>query len=91
MHYLGIDVAKAKLECSLLIDVDQHTRKSTSVAHSPAGIADVLTWISPHTLHPAQRHAVMEAPGVYHERAAATVHDAGVTVSIAKWLSTQGN
>ena len=39
MHYLGIDVAKAKLECNLLIDVGQHTRKSTSVAHSrPASL-----------------------------------------------------
>ncbi len=83
MHYLGIDVAKAKLDCSLLIDVDQNKRKSKSVANSPTGIADLLTWISKQNIHPAQLHAVMEATGVYHERAAATLHDAGVTVSIA--------
>lgn len=82
MYYLGIDVAKAKLDCSLLIDVDSNKRKFKSVANSPSGIAMLLDWATKQSILSTELHVVMEATGIYHEQAAITLHDAGVTVSI---------
>lgn len=80
--YLGIDVAKAKLDCSLLLDAERLKRKSKSVANNAAGIRDLLAWIGQQGVDVAQLHVVMEGTGVYHEPAALALCDAGVTVSI---------
>jgi transposase len=82
MHYLGIDVAKAKLDCSLLIDAEGNKRKLKSVANSPEGITALLGWLTKQSIFPAGLHVVMEATGIYHEQAAIILHDADVTVSI---------
>lgn len=81
MLYLGIDVAKAKLDCSLL-DPSTGKRKAKSVANSHAGVNDLLTWLHKQHATPATLHAILEGTGVYHELAALVLHDAGVTVSI---------
>ena len=39
MHHLGIDVAKAKLDCCLLVGIEKNKTKSKSVKNSPEGIA----------------------------------------------------
>lgn len=83
MFYLGVDVSKAKLDCSLLLDAASAKRKSKSVANSKAGIADLLAWADKQGVLPADLHAVMEGTGVYHEQAAIALCDAGVTVTIA--------
>jgi hypothetical protein len=44
MRYLGMDVAKAKLDC-LLLNENGDKGKSKSVANSRTGIADFLIWI----------------------------------------------
>ena len=82
MIYLGIDVSKAKLDCSLLLDAASTKRKSKSAANSKTGIADLLKWTAKQGAQPADLHAVMEGTGVYHEEAAIALYDAGVTVSI---------
>jgi transposase len=82
MHYLGMDVAKAKLDCSLLLDIDSNKRQLKSVANSPAGITALLSWTTKQGILSAELHVVMEATGIYHEQAALNLHDAGVTVSI---------
>lgn len=82
MFYIGIDVSKAKLDCSLLLEVDRLKRKSKSVANSKSGVSDLLDWAAKHGALPAELHAVMEGTGVYHEQAALALCDAGVTVSI---------
>lgn len=82
MHYLGIDVAKAKLDCSLLLDPTSGKRKAKSVANSKAGVHDLLLWLSKQGIEPATSHAILEGTGVYHEQAAIALCDAGVTVSI---------
>lgn len=82
MIYLGIDVSKAKLDCSLLLDAASTKRKSKSVANSKAGITDLLEWTGKQGVQPVDPHAVMEGTGVYHEQAAIALCDAGVTVSI---------
>jgi transposase len=81
MFYLGIDVAKAKLDCCLL-DEAEGKRKSKTVANSRTGIAALLEWTSKQGVPQQQLHAVMEATGVYHEQAAMTLVDAGIRVSI---------
>ena len=82
MFYIGIDVSKAKLDCSLLLEVERLKRKSKAVANSKSGVSDLLDWAAKHGALPAELHAVMEGTGVYHEQAALALCDAGVTVSI---------
>lgn len=82
MRYLGMDVAKAKLDCCLLLEEDSDKRKTKSVANSRHGVVDLLAWIGKHHVSPDELHVIMEGTGVYHEQAALALADAGVTVSI---------
>lgn len=82
MIYLGMDVAKAKLDCCLLLDDAGSKRKTKVVQNSKAGIADLLSWIAKQHVSAGELHVVMEGTGVYHEQAALALADAGVTVSI---------
>jgi transposase len=82
MFYLGMDVAKAKLDCCLLLDEASAKRKTKVVNNTRSGIADLLAWIAKQQVSSQQLHVVMEATGVYHEQAALALADAGITVSI---------
>lgn len=82
MRYLGMDVAKAKLDCCLLLEEGSDKHKTKSVANSRLGVADLLVWIGKHHVSPADLHVIMEGTGVYHEQAALALADAGVAVSI---------
>jgi transposase len=92
MFYLGIDVAKAKLDCCLLIDEQAQRKRNKSVTNNANGISQLLAWLakqlpeqppsqSPDTV-PQHIHAIMESTGTYHQQAAALLHRAGVQVSI---------
>lgn len=83
MHHLGIDVAKAKLDCCLLVGIEKNKTKSKSVKNSPEGIADLLTWITKQNILHTDVQVVVEATGVYHEQAATQLHEAGITVVVA--------
>jgi len=82
MFFIGIDVSKAKLDCSLLLDVASSKRRTKTVANSKAGIADLLAWCTKQHAANHELHAILEGTGVYHEQAALALTDAGVTVSI---------
>ena len=82
MFYLGMDVAKAKLYCCLLLDEAAGRRKTKVVSNTRSGIVDLLAWVVKQGGLPEQLHTVMEATGVYHEQAALALADAGVMVSI---------
>jgi transposase len=82
MFFIGIDVSKAKLDCSLLLDAASTKRRAKSVANSRTGVAELLAWCSKHNADPSELHAILEGTGVYHEQAALALTDAGVTVSI---------
>jgi len=82
MFYLGIDVAKAKLDCCLLRQDAPGKRKSKVVANSVAGIAELLRWLVNQDVRPEATHALLEGTGVYHETAATALHEKGLTVSI---------
>ncbi|RFC40893.1 MAG: Transposase, partial [Candidatus Nitrotoga sp. CP45] len=82
MFYLGMDVAKAKLDCCLLLDEASGKRKIKVVKNTQSGIVDLLAWVAKQNVSPETLHIVMEATGIYHEQAAMTLGDAGVMVSI---------
>lgn len=70
MFYLGIDVAKAKLDCCLLLDEAGGKRKTKVVPNSKAGIAILLEWTANQNVLVSALHVIMEATCVYHEQAA---------------------
>jgi len=82
MFYLGMDVAKAKLDCCLLLDESASRRKTKVVNNTKSGIVDLLAWSAKQNVSPEELHVVMEATGIYHEQAALALTDAGITVSI---------
>lgn len=82
MFYLGMDVAKAKLDCCLLLDEASGKRKTKVVKNTQSGIVDLLAWVVKQNVSPETLHIVMEATGIYHEQAAMALADAGVMVSI---------
>lgn len=82
MFFIGIDISKAKLDCSLLLDVASAKRRAKSVANSKTGVSELLIWCAKQQATPQELHAILEGTGVYHEQAALALVDAGVTVSI---------
>jgi transposase len=82
MFFIGIDVSKAKLDCSLLLEVARSKRRAKTVANSKAGITDLLAWCTKQQVANHELHAILEGTGVYHEQAASALTEAGVTVSI---------
>lgn len=82
MFYLGMDVAKAKLDCCLLLDEIGGKRKTKVIHNTPAGYLELLAWIAKQHIVPTELHAVMEATGVYHEPVALALTLASVRVSI---------
>lgn len=83
MFHLGIDVAKAKLDCYLLTQIAPLKGKAKVVTDTAKGLADLLVWLTKNHIPHDQLHVSMEATGVYHELAATLLHDAGACVSIA--------
>jgi len=81
MFYLGIDVSKAKLDCALQRP-DTDKRLNKTVANTPAGVNELLSWLQKHSVSKDQLHIIMEPTGVYHERAATALVDAGCTLSL---------
>jgi transposase len=83
MKYLGVDVSKDKLDCCLLHDAAETKRKAKVVENSVSGLATLLGFVEKEGILPDELHVIMEGTGVYHQLAAETLCDAGVTVSIA--------
>lgn len=79
MFYLGIDVAKAKLDCMLLDKSTGKLKSKGKIANTPAGFAELLDWLEKQKV--SKPHVVMEPTGTYHENAALALADAGLVVS----------
>lgn len=79
MYYLGVDVAKAKLDC-MLLDSSSSKMKSKSIANTSVGFVQLLEWLDKQKASKA--HVVMEPTGMYHENAALALADAGLVVSL---------
>jgi len=83
MVELGIDVSKAKLDCTLLLDVNTLRCRSKSVPNTPDGVKALLHWIERHSgCAVEQVRAALEPTGVYHEASALALYEAGVRVFV---------
>ena len=83
MFYIGADIDKRKVHCVLLLDPESYKTRRKVVPNTPAGMHQLITWAVKHTAQPpAELHVVLEATGPYHESAAQTLYEAGVTVSV---------
>jgi transposase len=76
--YLGIDVAKAKLDCALRLPNGKFRAKV--IANSPEGFAVLAAWLITHNA--TEPHACMEATGIYWEAIAQFLSANGLTVSV---------
>jgi len=83
MNIIGIDVSKGKLDCAL-IDNSNHTKfKFKVVSNCEEGFVALIDWLSKHiNSTDSECHFVMEATGVYHERCADWLFNAGSKVSV---------
>jgi transposase len=75
---LGIDVAKAKLDCALRLPGGKF--KSKVIANSAKGFNVLTEWLDKHDATSA--HVCMEATGVYWEAVAEHLVALGMTVSV---------
>ena len=83
MAIIGIDVSKAKLDCVWLRDPITLKIKSKVFPNTPKGHKTLLVWLDKQTGEiPTALHCVMEATGIYHERLAYALYEAGVRVSV---------
>lgn len=76
--YLGIDVAKAKLDCALRLPDGKYKHKV--VENNRKGFAELTNWLDKHEATVA--YACMEATGVYWEAAAEYLAGLDMTVSV---------
>jgi transposase len=75
---LGIDIAKAKFNVTLLFPDGRRRRKVC--ANTPAGVAELAGWLRRHGA--LRVHACLEATGTYGEALATMLYDAGHRVSM---------
>lgn len=75
---LGIDVAKAKLDCSLRLENGK--RRDKVVENTPKGFQSLVEWLEKNEASDA--HVCMEATGVYWEAVAEHLAAQGMLVSV---------
>jgi transposase len=81
MNIIGIDVSKAKLDCAWLREDEK--LKTKVVDNTKDGWKELVEWSLKNTgLTIEQLHFVMEATGIYHQRLATYLFDAGAKVSV---------
>jgi transposase len=86
MHVLGIDIAKASFDATLLApNGEQHHRV---FANTPEGFSQLAGWLEQHQV--VQLHACMEATNVYWEALASLLHARGFTVSVVNPARIKG-
>lgn len=78
LHFIGIDVSKAKLDVDVLRPDGR--RRSKKFANTTKGHDELVRWLNNHDVAPA--HICMEATSTYMEDVAARLCDAGFTASV---------
>ncbi len=83
--FVGIDVAKARLDVSVLRDGDAHGaaaagQQSFAVDNTPAGVADLIARLR--AVQPAPTRIVVESTGRYSRLVAAELCSAGLPVCV---------
>lgn len=80
---IGIDVSKQKLDCLWLRDIDTRKVKAKVHPNTPEGHRQLLAWAAKQTGESVSDCLfVMEATGIYHERLAYALHEAGAQVAV---------
>jgi len=83
MFYLGIDVAKAKLDAKLLLQLQPLKFRSKTVPNTATGVSRLLAWSTRQAgCAVSGLHVLLEATGHYHDIAATACFDAGARVSV---------
>jgi len=77
--YLGIDVAKGKLDCALQLPNGKF-RSKAGLPNTLKGFAELDHWLQAHQV--SRVHVCMEATGIYWEAIAEHLSNAGHTVSV---------
>src|SRR4051812_23149844 len=77
--FVGVDVSKKKIDIALQLNGKMKTKVLDNTAD---GHTALLAWLSKHKAPFDRLHVCMEATGVYHERLAWALHDAGLKVSV---------
>lgn len=81
MNVIGIDVSKAKLDCAWLKEDEK--LKTKVVSNTFDGWKELVEWSLKNTgVAIEQLYFVMEATGIYHQRLATYLFDAGANVSV---------
>ena len=86
--WLGIDVAKLKLDVALLNAKGK--LKSKVFANDPAGLRSLAAWLIERGAGPADCHVCMEATGPYSEAPATALADGGWPVSVVNPVRVKG-
>jgi len=90
MHYIGIDVSKAKLDCLWLRDAEKNKVKTKVHENSKSGHGRLIEWLDKQVASPRENVFItMEATGVYHEYLAHTLNKAGFKVSVVNPARTK--
>lgn len=87
-YWLGIDVAKLKLDVALLNAKGK--LKSKVFANDPAGLRSLASWLVERGAGPGECHVCMEATGPYSEAPATALADGGWPVSVVNPLRVKG-
>ena len=77
MMYLGLDVAKAKVDCALLFNGKV---KSKVVSNTEEGFENLKQWLAKQGAN--RVHACCEATGTYSDAIALFLHEQGHVVSV---------
>lgn len=83
MFPVGIDVSKNTLDLCMLYDGIKGRIKTRNIPNNRHSVAYILRWLRLQHCGPEDVRVVMEATGVYHERLAIELHEAGFFVSLA--------
>ncbi|PZD62443.1 IS110 family transposase [Pantoea ananatis] len=83
MFPVGIIVSKETVDLCMLYDGMKGRVKTRNIRNDSSAVAHLLRWLRLQHCGPEDVHVVMEATGVYHERLATALHDAGFYVSLA--------
>lgn len=82
-YFLGIDVAKEKLDCLWLRDTESLKIKTKVFPNQPKGFSDLKAWLKKNvTDELSEIHVTLEPTGVYHEPLAYALLEMGVNISI---------
>lgn len=84
MHYIGIDISKAKYDCLWLRDAEKKKVKTKVFKNTLVGHQTLIDWLKLNIdAAPNEIHIVMEATGIYHEGLALFLFDKGYRVTVA--------